>query len=95
MQDGRSTIIDDFYRVVHDMKGEAGTFGYPLVTRIGSSLCRYLYDHQEEQDFDLDVLQYHVDAIKAVITNNIEGDGGEVGQALVGELEAMTANGSN
>lgn len=33
-----------FYSIVHDIKGQAGTFGYPLVTSLAQRLCRHIQD---------------------------------------------------
>ena len=86
--DRRRVHLDSLFGTAHDMKGEGGTFGYPLITRIGGSLCRYLND-TTPGDHDLKVLAAHIDAMKAVITNEVSGDGGTVGRDFATELEAV------
>src|SRR5258708_32088669 len=34
--------VDRLYAISHDVKGQGGSFGYPLVTAIAGSLCRFL-----------------------------------------------------
>src|SRR3546814_9188911 len=38
----RDAALQDVHRVAHDMRGQGGSFGYPLVTRIAASLCRFV-----------------------------------------------------
>ncbi len=57
------------YSLAHDMRGLAGTFGFPLVGRFADSLCRYV-EHCNEEDWrDGSVLRFHVDAIRDAIDN--------------------------
>lgn len=72
------------HHIAHDMKGQAGTFGYPLVTEIGLRLCRLL---QECAIPDLAVVAAHVDALADVVEQRLAGDGGEAGRNLLGRLE--------
>lgn len=74
------------FTIAHDMKGQAATFGYPLVTTIGERLCRYLDAHPEDADpAQLAVL---VGAIAQVLTQRLEGDGGAAGLSLLAQLDA-------
>ena len=36
--------LRDVFEVVHNVKGQGGSFGYDLLTKIGGSLCNYLRD---------------------------------------------------
>lgn len=57
------------YSLSHDMRGLAGTFGFPLVGRFADSLCRYI-EHCDDEDWrDGSVLRFHVDAIRDAIDN--------------------------
>jgi chemotaxis protein histidine kinase CheA len=86
--DGRPERLKALFKVAHDMKGQGATFGYPLVTRIGYSLCRYL-----ERDGDspsMTVVGAHVDALRAVIVSRAAGEDA-TGTQLAAGLEAMVA----
>ncbi|MBC7952030.1 MAG: Hpt domain-containing protein [Rhodospirillaceae bacterium] len=71
------------FTIAHDMKGQAATFGYPLVTTIGERLCRFIDTHPTPDAADLAKLTAMVDAIAQVLTNRLEGDGGAAGRDVL------------
>jgi chemotaxis protein histidine kinase CheA len=88
----RPAQVEALFRVAHDLKGQGSSFGYPLVTKIGHSLCALTRDRAlTYQDEHLDLAQAHVDAIQLVLTKGIKGDGGKVGAELVARLEQRVA----
>ena len=68
------------------LQGE--TFNYPLVTTVGNSLARLTAGTMPEGKASLDIVTVHVDTMTAVLKNKVTGDGGEIGQQLVSELQA-------
>ena len=40
--DDNVSPVKEIFGLVHDLKGQGLTFGYPAVTRIGASLCDYI-----------------------------------------------------
>lgn len=84
----RAEYVETLFRVGHDLKGQGTSFGFPLVTKIGHSLCILTRDRAlEYQGKHLDLAKSHIDAIDLVLTKNIKGEGGQVGTALVAKLE--------
>jgi hypothetical protein len=81
--------VKDLYGFAHNIKGQGSSFGYPLVTRIGDSLCTLVRQERDFSDADLDVVQAHLDALRLILIKEIKGDGGEVGAKLVARLENM------
>ena len=86
---GRDELLTEFHAAAHDLKGLGSSFGYPLVTRISSSLCRFI-----EEDFDKNpkatrIMAGHVDAISAVIRGGVTGDLDEIGTQLAAELNNL------
>lgn len=76
------------FTIAHDMKGQAATFGYPLVTMIGERLCRFIDAHPAPDAADLARLTAMADAIAQVLTDRLEGDGGAAGRDLLARLDA-------
>ncbi len=72
--------------VAHDIKGQGSTFGYKLVTDIAAMLCRYLQRTAAEGRFDPEVIEAHVQALKTVVENRVQGDAGELGQEILTTL---------
>jgi hypothetical protein len=65
------------------MKGQATTFGYPLVTELANRLCRLIEAEPPLSPDTLERLSMLVDAIGQVISGRMEGDGGEAGRRLL------------
>ena len=87
--DQRTAAIKDLYNIAHNIKGQGGSFGYPLVTRIGDSLCSLVRRERPFTDADLGIVQAHLDALRLILTKDIKGDGGEAGPKIAARLENM------
>lgn len=85
----RAAAVRDLYGIAHNIKGQGGSFGYPLVTRIGHSLCSLTRQERDFSDADLGVIQAHIDALRLILNKEIKGEGGEVGPKLAARLESM------
>jgi hypothetical protein len=85
----RGAAVKDLYNIAHNIKGQGSSFGYPLVTRIGQSLCTLVRQEREFSDADLAVMQAHLDALRLILTKDIKGEGGAVGAKLAERLENM------
>jgi Hpt domain len=85
--------LDLLYAAMHNIKGQGSSFGYPLVTRIGQSLCRLIAPGRALDEAGLKIAQAHLDALKLVLDQKIAGKGGEVGDKLAARLEGLTAGG--
>jgi len=83
---GRGKHIDGLRRLAHELRGQGGTFGYPLVTEIGDSLCKLLEMIKTVEPNHMPLLRSHVDAIRAVAGADIKGDGGAIGRELTQTL---------
>ncbi|MCO8019297.1 Hpt domain-containing protein [Brevundimonas diminuta] len=79
------------YFRAHDLKGLGATYQYPLVTRIAGSLCRILDDAEKRMQAPLPLVDAHIDAIKAVVRDEIQTDEHPVGRDLAETLEARVA----
>ncbi len=87
---GTTQTRNELHRRSHDLKGLAPTYGYPLVGRICSSLCKLTSDEHDEVAVPTPLLRAHVDAVKAAVNGKIMGADHPVGLALAAELEART-----
>ena len=77
--------------LAHEMKGQGGTFGYPLITTFGSSLHQFTAGDAPRTDAHLEIVKAIIDAMRAVIKDRIEGDGGEIGRQLKEALKRVIA----
>ena len=81
--------LDGLYAIMHNVKGQGASFGYPLVTRIAQSLCKLVGAKHDAGEPMMRIAQAHVDALKLVLDQKIEGPGGETGEKLAGRLEDL------
>lgn len=68
--------------IAHDMKGQGGTFGYPLITTFATSLYEFVGPRAGTTDNHIEVIKSHIDSMSAVIKDRVKGSGGEIGMAL-------------
>ena len=80
------------YFRAHDLKGLGTTYEYPLVTRLAGSLCKMLDDADRRMSAPLVILDAHIDAIRAVVRDQIKTDEHPTGRALAETLEARVAD---
>ena len=85
----RQDAVERIFRISHDLRGLGGTFDYPLVTHIGSSLCDLITRLERIETLHLEAIELHIGAIKLVTASRISGDGGKKGQELTASIAAM------
>jgi len=78
---------ETLYLRAHDMKGLGGTYGYPLITRVAASLCKLTDEEAVRMKAPLYLIDAHIDAIKAIVRDQIRAEDHPVGTALAAELE--------
>ena len=83
----RHSIFKKLREEAHDLKGQGGTFGYPLISRFGESLYDVTAPAETYPDNVVEIIKAHVDAMNAVINGRVSGDGGEIGQQLIDSLQ--------
>jgi HPt (histidine-containing phosphotransfer) domain-containing protein len=81
---------DALFRAAHDIKGEAGTFGFPAVAGIADSLCRLLEHTPEMGRIPLPLVDQHVDAVRAVVREYARPDLLDIATALTKRLREVT-----
>ena len=79
------------FQLSHDMKGQGGSFGYPLITTVGESLCKTLLGREALDETLLDLVGVHVESMRLIISLRLMDDGGREGAMLISELEKVCA----
>ncbi len=73
-------------KIAHDMKGQGGSFGYPIMSAIAASLvdvCRAVPNPDPAQ---LPTLSAHIDALRTALAKNMRGEISPEGDALLASL---------
>jgi hypothetical protein len=83
--------MESLYLRAHDLKGLGTTYGFPLITRIAASLCKLIDDKAKRLQAPMQLVDGHIDAIRAAVRDDIKADDHPVGRVLVQELEARVA----
>lgn len=83
--------METLYLRAHDLKGLGTTYEFPLITRIGASLCRLIDDKDKRLSVSMPLVDAHIDGIKAAVRDDIKTDEHPVGRVLIEELERRVA----
>ena len=81
--------ISDIYKCALDLKGQGGGFEYDLITSTGDLLTKFMEERETVSSHDFEIIYAHVDAMQAVIRQDIKGDGGKVGNQIVDGLSEL------
>jgi HPt (histidine-containing phosphotransfer) domain-containing protein len=87
---GVSSTLQELFRAAHDIKGQAATFGYPLMAPVAESLCRLLEHAPDPTRIPIHLIDQHVDGIRAILHRNARGDAEAIATALATRLRQVT-----
>jgi chemotaxis protein histidine kinase CheA len=87
----RGHAIKEVFGVLHNMKGQGGSFGYPLVTSLANMLCRFMETRTSFAQPEMDVIHVCINALRLVVAERMIGDGGPKGEKLFKGIELMIA----
>ena len=82
---------DELFRAAHDIKGEAATFGFPLIEPVAASLCRLIEHSPDPARIPLMVIDQHVDGVIAIVHRNARGNTERKAQVLARRLSQVLA----
>lgn len=82
-----SNAIQLLFRAAHDIKGEAETFGFPLIAPVADSLCRLIEHTPEPNLIPVTLVDQHVDAVRAILREKANAND-KTAQELASELRA-------
>lgn len=72
------------------LRDRGGTFGYDLLSKIAKSLVNYCSTIQSPSPDHAIVVSKHIEGLKTILGNAIEGDGGAIGVELMSGLVKLT-----
>lgn len=85
---GRRAVMPRIFTIAHDVKGQGGSFGYDLMTLVGNQLCRFLESRDNWPDEELAVVVDLVTAMRRILDDSLEGNGGEAGATLIAGVKS-------
>jgi HPt (histidine-containing phosphotransfer) domain-containing protein len=78
------------FHAAHDIKGEAATFGYPAMASAANSLCRLLEHTPDATRIPFELVDQHVDAVRAIYREYTRSDAEELAVQLTKRLREVT-----
>ncbi len=89
MRDSGDFDLDLLYDQSHEIRGEAGTYGYQMVSDIGKLLCELLSPMEQADAAEIKAIETHLRAMQTVVAQRIKGTGPEVAKQIVEGLSAI------
>jgi HPt (histidine-containing phosphotransfer) domain-containing protein len=81
---------DALFLAAHDIKGDAATFGYPAIAGAAESLCRLIEYTPDMRRIPLQLVDQHVDAVRAIYREYARSDARELAGLLTQRLREVT-----
>ncbi len=84
----------DFNRInsiAHELRGQGGIFGYPLVSSVAKSLFELTKDTLDRSDGCLHLIKNHTETLQIVLRDEVRGDGGAIGLKIVKAMRLANA----
>ena len=72
-----------------NLKGQGGSFGYDLMTSIGTELCRLIERLDKTGPKEVEAIKLHIDSMKLVIGSDMKGDKGDPGKKMLSGLQQV------
>jgi CheY-like chemotaxis protein len=85
--DQRARHFKNINLLAHELRGQGGTFGYPIITSVGEMLYKMTQAPCPTEDRAVTVIKAHVDTMRTVFRDKVTGDGGEIGVQLMQDLK--------
>lgn len=82
---------EELFRVALDLKGQAATFEYPMISQMAASLAKLLDGQKPAERVALGLIDAHVAAIRAIFRDEIRTTSDRMSIVIAEELEARVA----
>lgn len=87
---GATEAIETVYWIADQMKGQGSTFGYPLITAVGASLCHLLDARKSLDEAQVQAVRLHFESMWMVVSRPLRGNSSE-GVKMVDGLHEVVA----
>jgi len=81
--------VNRMYRISHGIRGHGGSFGFPLISSAGDSLCKFLDGRNTLGKGELEVVSLHILVMKAIFRQDLKGPCGTLADDLPELLLAL------
>ena len=81
--------LDAIFRRIHNRRGQGTALGFPLLSRIGTSFCRYMIERPEGVEIKPSIIEQHLAALHCVYQQRSDDVGDKVSQEVSSALEQV------
>ncbi len=85
----RHLHLSQAYRICHDIKGQAATFGWDLVSLIARPLCLYIERLENASEGDFTVMRKHLALMQVVVEQQVKGTAEPLASKITAKLEEI------
>lgn len=86
--DNQKQIVEDLTQPVMELKANAATFKYPLISQMMNILLNFLETLEELNDDALDVAEVNYKTVKVILSHDMKGTSDKRGDLFVKELDS-------
>jgi len=79
------------FNLAHNIKGQGSSFGYPLMTRLGQSLCQLTRAPASFADADFALAVAHLDIMEQILQQEARDDGSAALRQEIEQIESTVA----
>jgi len=87
---GRRHYFRQIHGIADDLVAQGRTFGFPLLSQIGRTLVHMTEGRRDAGAAELAIIAAHVEALRSVLDDRIEGYASEAGRWLMADLQVFT-----
>jgi hypothetical protein len=88
-QNDRAARLEPFYDAVADIKGQAATFDYELVTLIADALRKFLLDTDRTREHDLTLVRQYLGLMQVVMEQKLRGLDSPAAKKVLAALDEL------
>ena len=86
--------LKGLFKVAHDIKGQAATFGYPLLGDIAASMCQLMSEREDLMLRRIDLLTLYVDSMTWAMAQQLHDPSDPRARALLATMASAVAKDS-
>ncbi len=83
-------LLENIVHCGEHLRDRGGTFGYDLVSQIAKSMVNYCFTIHSPAEHHLIVIEKHIEGLRTVLSEKVEGTGGIIGAELLKGLTSLT-----
>lgn len=87
----RRTHVRRVFKIADGIMNLGKIFGYDLLSEFAHHLNSFIVDLTEPSPAQMQVVALHIEAMNALVRDEMKGDGGQIGRALAESLAAARA----